>query len=38
VNNNKVETEKAVGAFFNVAGLVDFVSTRDQSISKMSVY
>jgi hypothetical protein len=36
--NNKAESETVAvaGAFFNVAGLVDFVSTRGQSISRMS--
>jgi hypothetical protein len=38
VNNNKVETETAAVAdgFSNAAGLVDFVSTKGRSISKMS--
>jgi hypothetical protein len=39
--NNKAETETVVAAavvdgFFNAVGLVDFVSTKGQSILRMS--
>jgi hypothetical protein len=37
--NNKAETETAAGVvdgFFNAVGLVDFVSTKGQSILRMS--
>jgi hypothetical protein len=33
---NKAETETAVDDFSNAADLVDFVSTKGRSISKMS--
>jgi hypothetical protein len=37
VNNNKAETETAAAAgFSNAVGLVDFVSTKGQSILRMS--